>query len=84
MVQMDIMDFLAANLVRIIRLCGQDKAHCAVIFAIARLCCIIVNFSVVVSDKSGTILDQYANQNNGCTIYLVFFALAVIRITESA
>ena len=33
------MDFLAANHVRIVGLCGQNKTHRAVIFAIAQLSC---------------------------------------------
>jgi len=36
------MDFLAANRVRIVGLCGQNKAHFAVIFAIAQLSCYFV------------------------------------------
>jgi len=33
------MDSLAANHVRIVRLCCQNKAHCTAIFAIAQLSC---------------------------------------------
>jgi len=37
--QMVQMDVLAANHVHIVGLCGQNKAHCAVIFAISQLSC---------------------------------------------
>jgi len=34
------MDFLAANHVRIVGLCGQNKVHHAVIYVIAQLSCL--------------------------------------------
>ena len=42
------MDFLAANHVRIVGFCGQNKAHRAVIFAIAQLSCYFTFYRVCV------------------------------------